>query len=103
AKRTLKNLLHPYILRRTKSEVLGELPPKTEQSILIEPTDEEMAFYEAVRIKALEQIQQLSDSKNNSRRFNILAEITRLRQACCHSSLVDDNVNLDSSKIKTFL
>ncbi len=103
AKRALKNLVHPYILRRTKTEVLQELPPKTEQSILIEPTAEEMAFYEAVRMKALERIQQLDDSKNNTKRFSILAEITRLRQACCHSSLVDENVHLESSKINSFL
>lgn len=110
AKRALKNLVHPYILRRTKTEVLQELPPKTEQSILIEPTAEEMAFYEAVRVKALERIQRLesvttenSSNNANTKRFSILAEIARLRQACCHSTLADPNINLESSKIKTFL
>lgn len=110
AKRALKNLVCPYILRRTKTEVLKELPLKIEQSMLIEPTAEEVAFYEAVRIKALQRIQRLDEintqsnsSSANSKRFSILAEIARLRQACCHSSLVDANVNLESSKIKTFL
>ena len=103
AKRTLKNLVQPYILRRTKTEVLQELPSKTEQSILIEPSAEEITFYEAVRIKALERIEQLNDSQEGPKRFGILAEITRLRQACCHTSLVDPNINLESSKIKTFL
>ena len=103
AKRALKNLVSPYILRRTKSEVLLELPPKIEQSILIEPTMEETAFYEAVRMKALERIQQLDVAENNTKRFSILAEISRLRQACCHSSLVDENMTIESSKVKTFL
>jgi SNF2 family DNA or RNA helicase len=103
AKRALKNIVHPYILRRIKSDVLQELPPKTETSILIEPTSEEIAFYEAVRQKALERIGQLNGSQAGNKRFSVLAEITRLRQACCHSSLVDENVNLESSKMKTFL
>ena len=103
AKRALKNLVSPYILRRTKSEVLLELPPKIEQSILIEPTTEETAFYEAVRVKALERIHQLEPSENNTKRFSILAEISRLRQACCHASLVDEEMMIESSKVKTFL
>lgn len=103
AKRALKNLVCPYILRRTKSEVLQELPAKTEQAILIEPTVEEAAFYEAVRIKAMQRINQLEQDNAGTKRFSILAEIARLRQACCHSSLADPNINLESSKIKTFL
>ncbi len=104
AKRALKNLVSPYILRRTKSDVLLELPPKIEQSILIEPTPEEMAFYEAVRTKALERISQLNQSEGqHTKRFSILAEISRLRQACCHANLVDENITIPSSKIKTFI
>jgi SNF2 family DNA or RNA helicase len=62
-----------------------------------------MAFYEAVRVKALERIHQLETSENHTKRFSILAEITRLRQACCHASLVDENMLIESSKIKTFI
>ncbi len=104
AKRALKNLVSPYILRRTKSDVLLELPPKIEQSILIEPTAEEIAFYEAVRIKALERIGELNQSEDkHTKRFSILAEISRLRQACCHANLVDENITIASSKIKSFV
>ncbi len=104
AKRALKNLVSPYILRRTKSEVLLELPPKIEQSILIEPTPEEVGFYEAVRVKALERINNLNHAEGKqTNRFSILAEITRLRQACCHAALVDENITIASSKIKNFL
>ena len=89
------------MLRRTKSQVLSELPPKIEQSIYIEPSNEELAFYEAVRQRALDNIAAMKDKEN--KRFSILAEITRLRQACCHSSLVDENVNLENSKLTAFL
>jgi SNF2 family DNA or RNA helicase len=104
AKRALKSLVSPYILRRTKTEVLLELPPKIEQSILIEPSAEESAFYEAVRVKALERISEINKSEDkNTKRFSILAEISRLRQACCHASLVDENITIASSKIQSFL
>lgn len=103
ARRTLKNIIAPYILRRIKSDVLEELPPKTEQTLLIESTQEEQAFYEAIRLKALERIQKLSKNPDNTKRFSILAEISRLRQACCHASLIDENMQLESSKTKTFI
>ena len=101
AKQTLKNLVYPYILRRTKTQVLSELPAKMEQSIYIEPSDEETAFYEAIRQRALENLASLKGKEN--KRFSILAEITRLRQACCHSSLVDENIHLENSKLTAFL
>ncbi len=103
AKRALKNIVSPYILRRTKTEVLPELPAKIEQSIVIEPSPEETAFYEAVRIQALERIQNMEATDGGSKRFGILAEISRLRQACCASNLVDENMDIESSKLKTFL
>ncbi len=103
AKATLKQLVQPYILRRLKSQVLDELPAKTEQTIIIEPTDAEMAFYEALRRQALERISNLELGNQNTKRFSILAEITKLRQACCHSCLIDESVQLDNSKIKIFL
>lgn len=100
-KQTLKKLIQPYILRRTKSQVLSELPPKTEQSIYIEQSDEEQAFYEAIRQESLQKIASLKSDSNN--RFSILAEITKLRQACCHSSLINPKVNLENSKLNAFL
>jgi superfamily II DNA or RNA helicase len=103
AKNALKHLVQPYILRRLKSEVLEELPAKTEQIITIEPSEEEQAFYEALRRQALERINNVEVNNKNSKRFSILAEITKLRQACCHSSLVDGSINLENSKIKIFL
>ncbi len=101
ARIALKNLVRPYILRRTKSQVLAELPPKIEQLIYIEPSTEELAFYDAIRKRALAKLANLNHDEN--KRFNILAEITRLRQACCHSTLVDENIKLENSKLGTFL
>ena len=100
AKTALKNIVKPYILRRTKTQVLSELPPKIEQSILIEPTADEIAFYEALKVRALEKLKKLGDGNN---RINILAELTKLRQACCHSSLIDPSININNSKLEALL
>ncbi len=103
-KKALKNLVKPFLLRRIKSEVLDELPPKTEQTIMIEPTAEETAFYEAVRLKALERIGRSGGMKKaNEKHFSILAEIGRLRMACCDSSLVETEISIANSKIKNLL
>ena len=92
--------MSPYILKRIKSEVLTELPPKTEQIIHIEPTEEEVAFYEALRRRAEERMTQLMEENN---RIAVLAEITKLRQACCDSTLVDTSLNIGNSKLNTFI
>lgn len=96
----LKTLVSPYILRRIKSEVLTELPPKTEQTIYVEQSKEEAIFYEALRRKAEERIRSLMSTND---RLGVLAEITKLRQACCDSSLVDSALTIENSKLNLFI
>ena len=98
----LKKLITPFILRRTKTAVLDELPPKTEIIRKIELSTEEMAFYEALRRHAIETIQN-DDSPQGARHLRALAEITRLRQACCHPKLVETKIDIESSKLSAFL
>ena len=76
ASRTLRALVRPFILRRLKSAVLSELPPRTEQTLVVEPTDEERAFYEAERRKAVDRIASLDEGR---KRFDILARKLRVR------------------------
>ncbi|MDR2466892.1 MAG: DEAD/DEAH box helicase [Prevotellaceae bacterium] len=95
----LRRLLAPFILRRLKSKVLEELPPKTEIVKKITFSDDERAFYEALRRRAVESI-----SKTDKAPMQIFAEITRLRQACCNPALVDAAASsIESSKLVSFL
>ena len=87
-------------MRRIKSKVLDELPPKIEQTIFIEPTDQEKNFYEALRRESIERISNLTEASEAQKRFSILAEITKLRRACCDSSLVDNKIELPNSKLE---
>ena len=96
----LKRLIKPFILRRLKDKVLTELPTKTEQTILIDPSNEEKSFYEALRRKAIERINNIDEVDAAKKRFSVLAEITKLRRACCDSSLADPEVHLNNSKLE---
>lgn len=97
----LKKLIRPFILRRTKSQVLHELPPRTEVLLRVEMYPEEAAFYEALRRQALERLE--SDNGDSGRRhIKILSEILRLRQACCHPRLVVKDSPIPSSKLDLF-
>ena len=93
----LRRLIQPFILRRRKEEVLEELPPKTEVTLTVELSQPERAFYEALRQRALEQI---DESDGGNRRFQILAELMKLRQAACHPRMVDPSLELGSSKLE---
>ncbi|MDH3326980.1 MAG: DEAD/DEAH box helicase [Gammaproteobacteria bacterium] len=101
ARQRLKQLIRPFILRRLKTDVLTELPARTEITIHVEQSPEEAALYEALRQKALETIQDES-LPPEQRRFQVLAEVTRLRQACCHPRLVMADTDIGSAKLKAF-
>ena len=101
-RRDLKRLIQPFILRRTKAQVLEELPPRTEILLDIDLSKEEMAFYEALRQQALERISTDDEGQGGQKNFKILAEITKLRQACCHSELVNKDISIASSKLAAF-
>ncbi len=103
ARQTLKALLRPFILRRLKSAVLEELPPRTEQNITVELASEERALYEAVRRKALESLAADSPAEPGQRKLHILAELTRLRRACCHPALIDPESVLPGAKLQHLL
>ena len=100
ARAALRALVRPFLLRRTKAQVLAELPPRTEQTLLVEQEPEERAFYEALRRRALERLEEVGAERT---RIHILAEITRLRQACCHPSLAVSDCHIASAKLEAFL
>ena len=56
ARNRLKKLIQPFILRRTKTQVLDELPARTEVTLQVELSAKEMAFYEALRRDAIEKL-----------------------------------------------
>ncbi len=100
----LKKLIQPFILRRLKSDVLTELPPRTEITLHIELSQEERTLYEALRKNAEETMleAELQGVPLGQKQLQILAEIMKLRRACCHPQLVMENTDIASSKIQAF-
>jgi SNF2 family DNA or RNA helicase len=101
ARKTLQRLIKPFTLRRRKNQVLDDLPAKTEIVLTVEMSEEERAFYESIRREALQKIE-ATGGEAKDKRFQILAELTRLRLACCHPKLVNENIPLGSSKLDLF-
>ena len=97
----LKKLIQPFILRRTKTQVLEELPSRTEITLHVDMSPAEMAFYEALRQKAIATLAE-SDAQAGAKHLQVLAEIMKLRRACCNSRLVMADSSLPSAKLELF-
>ena len=96
----LRRMLQPFLLRRTKAEVIDELPEKTEIIRRIELSADERIAYEALRIEAQQMVDQAEKVD-----MNVLASITRLRQAACSLDLVPNGTtvaNNGGSKLADF-
>ena len=95
----LKQMVSPFILRRTKKEVLAELPEKTEVNIYVPFEKEEERLYLANLAKINENLAELFEQEHVSQ-IQILAMMTRLRQLCCEPRVVYDNIHRLFSKLK---
>jgi len=95
-RQVLARLLRPFLLRRTKAEVLEELPAKTELVELVTLSPQERELYEDARLAA---VSKLAKGPGSKQRFAILAAITRLRQLACHPRLGEANSPVPSSKL----
>ena len=100
-KNHLKKLITPFILRRTKNKVLDELPSKTEITHSVTLSEKELAFYEALRREAIEAIEN-NGGPGGQQHLQALAEITKLRLACCNTMLVNKDIQLPSAKLEAF-
>ena len=97
----LNRLVKPYILRRTKDEVLQDLPERTDELIFCELSSEQKKVYEQELSKARNQIlEQTLEQAGNNRTFNALQAIGRLRQIANHPRMVDIDYKGSSGKVQ---
>jgi SNF2 family DNA or RNA helicase len=88
----LHRVINPFILRRSKSQVLEELPPKTEEVRKCELSPDQVKLYKDVlnsRVPLL--IQQLNDEKEKIPYMHIFAVLNYLKQICNHPAQLEDN------------
>ncbi|NGZ75780.1 DEAD/DEAH box helicase [Saccharibacillus alkalitolerans] len=95
----------PFLLRRLKSDVLGELPEKIESMRITELLPEQKKLYAAHLAKLrVETLKHLDSSEELGRsRIQFLAGLTRLRQICCHPALFVEGYAGRSAKFEQLL
>jgi SNF2 family DNA or RNA helicase len=92
---SLKLLIKPFILRRTKKEVIDDLPDKIEKKILVEMAPAQKSIYSAY-IKDIR-----TKVKNNSRgKIEVFSYLTKLRQICLDPSIIINEYKGGSGKLK---
>ena len=96
ALRRLNQLTGPFILRRMKSEVLKELPPKTENIHRIELDEQQRKLYLAAVVDAREKLRAAKPED----KMAVFAVLMRLREICCDPRLVADNWEGGSAKLE---
>ena len=89
--------ISPFILRRTKKEVLKDLPAKSERIISYEMSPEQRKLYDAICLKAKNELDETGKA------FNVLHLLTRLRQICVSPSLFVETYKGTSGKIDGLL
>ena len=96
----LSKALGPMILRRTKKQVLTDLPDKVESTIKCELTKSEKKRYDDLKKYYQMTISRKIEEKGFSKsKIEILEALLRLRQAACHPSLIDkENLKLKNAK-----
>lgn len=97
----LRSRIRPFILRRLKSAVAPELPPRTDAVLSCVLEENERLVYDTVR--AATQVEVIKQLNQGGGVMAALEALLRLRQACCHPSLVPGQNAENSSKIKSLL
>ena len=98
----LKKMVEPFILRRTKQDVLDELPDKIENNIKIAFSKDEEKLYIANLSQINNKLKTTLDVKQIDK-FQILSMMTRLRQLCCEPRILYNEIQEPSSKMKACL
>jgi superfamily II DNA or RNA helicase len=105
ARASLSRALRPFLLRRTKEQVLQDLPPKTEQRLACELGSAQRRLYEELRTHYRSTLLGRIERDGIARsKLHILEGLLRLRQVACHPGLVDrKRSGEESAKLETLL
>lgn len=89
----------PFILRRLKKEVLKDLPDKIEKNMAACMEQKQKELYHAHAQRLALMLQNQTEEEFADSRFQVLSELTRLRQLCCDPALVYENYEGGSAKL----
>ena len=96
----LKRMIQPFILRRTKKEVISELPPKIEKKYIVEMGKTQKNTY-GVYVESIKE--KLRDTREIKNKITVFSYLTKLRQLCLDPNIVMEDYKGKSAKIDTCL
>lgn len=101
----LARALRPLILRRRKEEVAADLPPRTEQTLVVELEREQRRLYDELRnYYRADLLGRVDRDGIKAARMHVLEALLRLRQAACHPGRLDrSRVDASSAKLDALL
>lgn len=100
----LRNIVFPFILRRTKELVAQDLPPKVESVVICEMEQTQRDMYNQWRDYFRTSIlKKIDESGVRSSKMIVLEGLMRLRQICCHPLLVDADYVGPAAKFTAFV
>ena len=95
----LKSLITPFMLRRTKQQVLQDLPDLVEQTIFCEMTESQQKIYEQEKSRTRNSILEIMEQDIFEKStMMVLQSLTRLRQIACTPYLIDEGYDGGSGK-----
>ena len=89
ARAVLAKALKPFILRRTKAQVVEDLPEKTEQTLYCDMEPAQRRLYEELKAHYRHALLRKETTDLNRSKIEVLEALLRLRQAACHPGLID--------------
>ena len=96
--------LRPFFLRRTKEHVTPELPPRTDETLYCELDGQQRHVYDQLRQHYRQTLLKKVEREGMVKsRFDILEALLRLRQAACHTSLLQTATSGESAKFEALL
>ncbi len=85
----LARALRPFILRRTKAQVVKDLPEKSEQTLHCDMEPAQRQLYEELKAHYRQALLRKDAAELNRSKIEVLEALLRLRQAACHPGLID--------------
>ena len=100
----LAKALRPFILRRTKAQVVEDLPEKTEQTLYCNMEADQRRCYDELRVHYRDALLRKDATELNRSKIEVLEALLRLRQAACHPGLINPDVICEpSAKLEMLL
>jgi len=96
----LQRKIHPFVLRRTKTQVAKELPEKTEMVVYCEMGAEQKRVYDLYKVEFQKFLAGMNESELHSSSLHILQGLTKLRQICNSPVLLADDEYYGSPSAK---